>query len=34
MRTSLVFLRIHESAHQRNRRTRFTILRFDYKADE
>jgi len=23
-----------ESAHQRNRRTRFTILRFDYKADE
>lgn len=23
-----------EPAHQRNRRTRFTILRFDYKADE
>ena len=23
-----------ESAHQRNRRTRFTILRYDYKADE
>jgi outer membrane protein OmpA-like peptidoglycan-associated protein len=23
-----------ESAHQRNRRTRFTILRFDYKSDE
>ena len=23
-----------ESAHQRNRRTRFTILRFDYKAEE